>query len=86
MADSACYWVGEQAAEREKLWDATAGFITDHPKSYVSLYLLKVNWFALKDKELFQKLDRTLAHHRNYRFLSEKNKGLAKSTTPGPKK
>ena len=86
LADSARYWVGEQATEREKLWDATAGFITDHPKSYVSLYLLKVNWFALKDRGLFQKLDRTLAHHRNYRFLSEKNKVFTQSTSSGTRK
>lgn len=81
LPDSARHWVGEQARERERLWDATAGFILENPKSYVSLYLLKVNWFALKDRDLFEKLDRSLAHHRNYRFLSEKNRGLAKSTS-----
>ena len=81
LPDSARHWVGEQARERERLWDATAGFISENPKSYVSLYLLKVNWFALKDRDLFEKLDRSLAHHRNYRFLSEKNRGLAKSTS-----
>lgn len=86
LSDSARYWVSEQAAEREILWDATAGFITNHPRSYVSLYLLKVNWFALKDRGLFEKLDHTLAHHRNYRFLSEKNKTLAKSTPSGSRK
>lgn len=75
-----------QASERERLWDTTASFISSHPKSYVSLYLLKVNWFALKDRGLFEKLDRSLAHHRNYRFLSEKNKGIAKSTLSGVRK
>ncbi len=80
LPDSVRYWVNEQAKEREKLWEATAGFIAGNPKSYVSLYLLKVNWFALKDRGLFEKLDRTMAHHRNYRFLAEKNKGLVKST------
>ncbi|MDR6807443.1 hypothetical protein J2Y45_004222 [Dyadobacter sp. BE34] len=68
-----------QATEREKLWDTTADFITNHPKSYVSLYLLKVNWFALKNRNLFEKLDRSLAHHRNYRFLKERNIGIVKS-------
>ncbi|GGN03279.1 hypothetical protein GCM10010967_42500 [Dyadobacter beijingensis] len=72
LADSARYWVGQQALEREHLWDATAGFIENHPQSYVSLYLLKVNWFALKDRGLFEKLDRSMAHHKNYRFLTEK--------------
>lgn len=70
-----------QATEREKLWDATAEFITNHPKSYVSLYLLKVNWFALKNRNLFEKLDRSLAHHRNYRFLKERNIGIVKSAS-----
>ncbi len=83
MPDSAQYWVRQQASEREKLWDATAGFIAAHPKSYVSLYLLKVNWYALKDRGLFQTLDRSLAHHRNYRFLNERNRGIAKSTVSG---
>jgi hypothetical protein len=83
LADSAGYWIGQQTTERENLWDATAGFITAHPKSYVSLYLLKVNWFALKDRGLYEKLDRSLAHHRNYRFLTEKKKGIARSTVPG---
>jgi hypothetical protein len=83
LSDSARYWVGEQAAERERLWDATAGFIASHPKSYVSLYLLKVNWFALKNRGLFEKLDRSLAHHRNYRLLKERNNGIVKSTSSG---
>lgn len=86
LADSAQYWVGEQAAEREKLWDATAGFIGDHPKSYVSLYLLKINWFALKNRNLFEKLDRSLAHHRNYRFLKERNNGIVKSIPSAQRK
>jgi hypothetical protein len=80
LADSARYWIGQQATEREKLWDATAGFIANHPKSYVSLYLLKVDWFALKNRNLFEKLDHTLAHHRNYRLLKERNNGITKST------
>lgn len=83
LSDSARYWVGEQAAERERLWDATADFIASHPKSYVSLYLLKVNWFALKNRGLFEKLDRSLAHHRNYRLLKERNNGIVKSTSSG---
>lgn len=86
LPDSARYWVDQQALERERLWSATTSFISNHPKSYVSLYLLKGNWFALKDRGLFEKLDRSLAHHRNYRFLSEKNKGIAKSASPGVRK
>jgi len=78
LPDSVRYWIGLQAAEREKLWDATAEFITAHPRSYVSLYLLKVDWFALKDRRLFERLDPSLAHHRNYRFLKERNKGIVK--------
>lgn len=86
MADSARHWIGEQATEREKLWDATAGYIANHPKSYVSLYLLKVNWFALKNRNLFERLDRSLAHHRNYRLLKERNNGIVKSTLSGQRK
>lgn len=86
QGDSVRYWIGQQALEREKLWNATAGFIGNHPRSYVSLYLLKVNWFAMKGRGLFEKLDRSLAHHRNYRFLSEKNKGFAKGGLSGSRK
>jgi hypothetical protein len=86
LADSTRYWVGQQATEREKLWDATADFIANHPKSYVSLYLLKVDWFALKSRNLFEKLDHTLAHHRNYRLLKERNNGITKSTLSGQRK
>jgi hypothetical protein len=86
LADSARYWIGQQATEREKLWDATAGFIANHPKSYVSLYLLKVDWFALKNRNLFEKLDHTLAHHRNYRLLKERNNGITKSTLSSQRK
>lgn len=75
-ADSSRYWVDQQAAEREKLWGATADFISSHPRSYVSLYLLKINWFALKDRGLFEKLDLSLASHRNYRFLKGQKKAL----------
>lgn len=76
--DSLKYWLGRQASERENLWDATAQFIDSHPKSYVSLYLLKINWFALKDRGLFEKLDISLANHRNYRFLKERRKGIVR--------
>ncbi len=86
LADSMRYWVNRQASEREKLWDETADFIANHPKSYVSLYLLKVNWFALKNRSLFEKLDRSLAHHRNYRLLKERHNGIAKSAPSGPQK
>lgn len=77
--DSVQYWIAQQASEREKLWDATAEFISMHPKSYVSLYLLKVDWFALKNRGLFAKLDPSLAHHRNYRFLKERQKGITRN-------
>lgn len=71
--DSARYWLTQQNLERENLWNATTTFITNHPKSYVSLYLLKNNWFALKSRGLFEKLAPSLAHHRNYRFLRERS-------------
>jgi hypothetical protein len=77
--DSAQYWIGQQALEREKLWSETATFIRTNPRSYVSLYLLKVNWFALKNKGLFEQLDKSLAHHRNYRLLQERSKGIARN-------
>ncbi|WP_353718229.1 DUF4369 domain-containing protein [Dyadobacter sp. 676] len=78
LPDSVRYWVGRQAAEREKHWDEMAGFIAAHPKSYVSLYLLKVNWFALKGRGLFEKLDPSLASHRNYRFLKDRNRAVVR--------
>lgn len=76
--DSVQYWITQQSLEREKLWSETSAFIRANPRSYVSLYLLKVNWFALKDNGLFEQLDRSLAHHRNYRFL-QKSKGIARN-------
>ena len=60
---------------------ATArSFISLYPKSYVSLYLLKTNWYTLKNEGLFEKLDPALDNHRNYRYLKAKSAGLAKAS------
>ncbi|NIJ53045.1 hypothetical protein [Dyadobacter arcticus] len=77
-ADSAAYWLNLQTIERADLMNKTAAFISLHPSSYVSLYLLKTYWFALKNEGLFEKLDSSLAHHRNYKFLKDRNKGVTR--------
>ncbi|TLU99481.1 hypothetical protein [Dyadobacter luticola] len=77
--DSAAYWLNLQNIENQDLIEKTSAFIAANPRSYVSLYLLKNNWFALKNLGLFEKLDPMLAHHRNYRFLKERSKGLARN-------
>ena len=79
QTDSVAYWLTRQTAERDDLAGRTGDFISEHPRSYVSLYLLKINWFTLKNKGLFERLDVSLAHHRNYKYLKERNKGLARN-------
>jgi hypothetical protein len=73
-ADSLNYWVDRQALEKEDLVMKTGEFIADHLHSYVSLYLLKINWYAFKNHKLFEKLDVSMANHRTYKFLQDKNK------------
>lgn len=75
QADSIDYWRGLQALERVDLQTKTSTFILDHRDSFVSLYLLKINWYAFKNLGLFEKLDPILARHRTYKFLKEKSKG-----------
>ncbi|MCE7063665.1 DUF4369 domain-containing protein [Dyadobacter sp. CY326] len=75
QADSIDYWHGLQALERLDLQTKTSAFILEHRDSFVSLYLLKINWYAFKSQGLFEKLDPILARHRTYKFLKEKNKG-----------
>jgi len=76
-ADSLNYWVEKQALEKEDLVQKTGVFILENPGSYVSLYLLKINWYAFQDKGLFEKLDIILARHKTYIYLKEKNKKIA---------
>lgn len=73
-SDSLNYWVDKQALEKEDLVRKTGQFIADHLDSYVSLYLLKINWYAFKNDKLFEKLDTSLSRHRTYRFLQDKNR------------
>jgi hypothetical protein len=73
-ADSLNYWVDKQALEKEDLVKKTGEFIASHLHSYVSLYLLKINWYAFKNDKLFEKLDISMANHRTYKFLQDKNK------------
>jgi hypothetical protein len=75
QADSVDFWRGLQALERIDLQTKTSTFILDHRDSFVSLYLLKINWYAFKSLGIFEKLDPALARHRTYKFLKEKNKG-----------
>lgn len=82
-ADSLNFWVDKQATEKEDLIRKTSQYIVDHPDSYVSLYLLKINWYAFKNDRLFERLDKTLAGHRTYKFLEEKNRKTEKSGALG---
>ncbi|WP_439555418.1 hypothetical protein [Dyadobacter sp.] len=70
--DSTRYWLEKQRIEREDLLAETAAFIRRNPHSYVSLYLLKINWYVLKNLGLFELLDKSLATHRNYALLKAK--------------
>ncbi|MCF0060005.1 DUF4369 domain-containing protein [Dyadobacter chenwenxiniae] len=75
QADSIDYWRGRQAIERLDLQIKTSTFIQNNLSSFVSLYLLKVNWYAFKNLGIFEKLDPSLARHRTYKFLKEKRRG-----------
>ncbi|WP_031529265.1 hypothetical protein [Dyadobacter crusticola] len=70
--DSVQYWLEKQRIERAELLAETAAFIRSHPQSYVSLYLLKINWYAFKNLGLLELLDKSLSTHRNYAFLRAK--------------
>lgn len=71
-ADSLNYWIAQKTIAYQTLLDQTRTFILAHPSSYVSLYLLKNNWYAFKNEGILEKLDATLAGHRSYRFLRGK--------------
>ncbi|GLU50753.1 DUF4369 domain-containing protein [Dyadobacter frigoris] len=82
-ADSLNFWVDKQAVEKEDLVKKTGEYIADHPDSYVSLYLLKINWYAFKNDKLFERLAKSMAGHRTYKFLEEKNRKTEKSGVLG---
>jgi hypothetical protein len=75
QTDSIDYWRGLQAMERLDLQSKTSTFILENLNSFVSLYLLKINWYAFKNLGLFEKLNPILSRHRTYKFLKEKNRG-----------
>lgn len=83
-ADSLNYWVDKQALEKEDLVKKSGEFITSNLDSYVSLYLLKMNWYAFQGKGIFEQLNPNLAGHKTYTFLKERNKKLAKTETIEP--
>ena len=70
--DSLNYWTGQKVLEHNELLKKTETFIRSHPGSFVSLYLLKNNWYAFENKQLLETLDKSLAHHRTYAILREK--------------
>jgi hypothetical protein len=70
--DSLNYWIEQKTVEYNVLLQKTKTFILTHPASFVSLYLLKNNWYAFKNEGLLEKLDVALAGHRSYRFLKGK--------------
>ncbi|MCE7043904.1 DUF4369 domain-containing protein [Dyadobacter sp. CY312] len=73
--DSLNYWIEQKTLEYDLLLERTKTFIISHPDSFVSLYLLKNNWYAFKNAGLLEKLNPALAGHRSYRFLKGKRKG-----------
>lgn len=77
LPDSINYWRNLQEIEKEDLNIKTLLFIQEHPRSYVSLYLLKTTWYAFRNNEAFEKLDSSLFHHRTYRYLKAKNKAVS---------
>jgi hypothetical protein len=81
QTDSLNYWVAQQDFERQEVLSKTGKFIFDHPHSYVSLYLLKNNWYAFKNQGLFEHMDPALAHHKNYKLLKEKRRLVKTSVT-----
>lgn len=79
LQDSISYWRHLQEIEKEDLNLKTLLFIQEHPRSYVSLYLLKTNWYAFRNNGAFEKLDSKLFHHRTYRYLKEKSKVVSRN-------
>lgn len=73
-ADSLNYWVNKQAFEKEDLVRKTGEFIVSNPSSYVSLYLLKMNWYAFQGKGIFELMDPSMAHHKTFLYLKERNR------------
>lgn len=74
QSDSLSYWTEKQTTERQNYMEQISRFIRANPRSFVSLYLLKIHWFALKDQQLFEALDTHLASHPTYTYLKEKNR------------
>jgi hypothetical protein len=83
-ADSLNYWVDKQSFEKEDLVKKSGEFIAGNLNSYVSLYLLKINWYAFQGKGIFEQLNSRMAGHKTYTFLKERNKKLAKAETTEP--
>jgi hypothetical protein len=72
--DSLNYWSSQKILEHSELLKKTEVFIRTHPGSFVSLYLLKNNWYAFGNKQMLENLDATLTHHRTYAILKEKSR------------
>ena len=70
--DSLNYWSGQKVQEHTELLKKTETFIRSHPGSFVSLYLLKNNWYAFENNQLLETIDKSLAHHRTYTALRDK--------------
>jgi hypothetical protein len=77
--DSLAYWTGRKTIEQKDLLVKTGDFIRNHPKSFVSLYLLRNNWYAFKHDDLFERLDVALSSHRSYKQLKEKKREIVRS-------
>ncbi len=73
-ADSLRYWADQKVLEHQSFLAKTEDFIRNNPGSFVSLYLLKNNWYAFENKNMLETLDRSLAHHRTYGILKEKSR------------
>ena len=70
--DSLSYWSAQKALEHTEQLKKTETFIRSHPNSFVSLYLLKNNWYAFSNKQLLETLDKSLSRHRTYIMLKAK--------------
>lgn len=72
--DSLRYWADQKVLEHQQLLSKTETFIRNNPASFVSLYLLKNNWYAFESKHILETLDRSLTHHRTFGILKEKSR------------
>jgi hypothetical protein len=77
--DSLNYWFNKKNVEQNDFLFKTKAFILNNPGSFVSLYLLKTNWYNFRDNKIFEQLDTSLASHKTYHLLKRRSRELAGS-------